>query len=273
MKIKFVSWAILPLLWMAVPAFGQSLSQFGKKEVKVDEWVDKQFRKGTIPPFSFQYNGIHSSTFIKDWQFSAKKGKADAAGVANNSYSWKDKKTGLIVTCGLTYYPAYEAVEWVLRFTNSSEVNSPSVTNVSVIDVDWRYGGDNELLLHYANGSSASRSDFNPQQKVLKVGEPFEIYPQNGRSSDHAFPYFNIESKTDQGVMVAVGWTGTWYARFEKNAQQGLSLRAGMKELDTYLLAQETIRTPSICLLFWKSGDRMSGHNAFRRFMIEEQTP
>jgi len=34
---------------------------------------------------------------------------------------------------------------------------------------------------------------------------------------------------------VAVGWTGTWFARFEKNKASGLSLRAGMKELDTYL--------------------------------------
>ena len=273
MKKYIASWIILCLVCMAFPAYGQSLSRFGNKNVKVGDWVDQQFRKGTTPPFSFRYNGGHSSDFIGKWQFSAQKGSPNAQGVVNNIYSWQDRKTGLNVTCDLKYYPAYEAVEWVLHFTNRSEANSPSVTEVKVMDMEWRYGGDNDLLLHYANGSSASRSDFNPRKQLLKAGEPFEFSPVNGRSSDHAFPFFNIESTTGQGAMVAVGWTGTWYAGFEKNEQNGLSLQAGMKDLDTYLLARETIRTPSICLLFWRGGDRMTGHNTFRRFMIEQQAP
>ena len=74
MKRNVVTWLILNLVWFATPTFGQSLSRFGKKEVKVADWVDQQFRKEVIPPFSFRYNGVHSSTFIRKWQFSAKKG-------------------------------------------------------------------------------------------------------------------------------------------------------------------------------------------------------
>lgn len=273
MKKNIAAWVMLCLVCLAAPAYGQALSRFGKKEVKVGDWVDQQFRKGSTPPFSFRYNGDHSSSFIGKWQFTAKKGSPDVQGVVNNLYSWQDRKTGLKVTCDLKYYPEHEAVEWVLYFTNIAEANSPSVTEVKVVDVDWRYSGDSDMVLHYANGSAASRGDFNPRNQLLRVGEPFEISPMNGRSSDHAFPFFNIDSATGQGAMVAVGWTGTWYARFEKNEQKGLSLQAGMKELDTYLLPNETIRTPSICLLFWKGDDRMTGHNAFRRFMIEEQAP
>ena len=273
MKKYIASWIILCLVFMAFPAYGQSLSRFGNKNVKVGDWVDQQFRKGTTPPFSFRYKGGNSSDFIGKWQFSAQKGSPNAQGVVNNIYSWQDRKTGLNVTCDLKYYPEHEAVEWLLHFTNRSEVNTPSVMEVKVMDMDWRYGGNSDLWLHYANGSSASRGDFNPRKQLLTVGEPFEFSPVDGRSSDHAFPFFNIESTTGQGAMVAVGWTGTWYAGFEKNEQNGLSLRAGMKELDTYLLPNETIRTPSICLLFWKGEDRMTGHNAFRRFMIDEQAP
>src|SRR5690606_21689587 len=97
--------------------------------------------------------------------------------------------------------------------------------------------------------------------------------PESGRSSDNAFPFFNIESASGQGAMVAVGWSGTWYADFQGHAKNSVSLASGMKWLDTYLHADESIRTPSICLLFWKGEDRMVGHNLFRRFIIEQQTP
>lgn len=273
MRKHFISLIILSLVWSVVPAYGQSISQFEKKDLKVEDWVDKHFRKRTTPPFSFRYNDDHSSSFIGKWSFTSKKGSPDSQGVVNNIYSWQDKVTGLKVTCDLKYYPVNEAVEWVLHFSNESESITPSITAVKVMDMDWRYGSKSDLMLHYANGSSASRSDFNPQMRLLKAGEPFEVSPLNGRSSDHAFPFFNIESTTGQGAMVAVGWTGTWYAHFEKNEQNGLSIHAGMKELDTYLHAKETIRSPSICLLFWKGGDRMIGHNAFRRFMTEQQAP
>lgn len=58
----------------------------------------------------------------------------------HNLYRWSDEKTGLNVECDLKYYPDYNAVEWVLRFTNASGTNSPSIREVKVMDVDWRYG-------------------------------------------------------------------------------------------------------------------------------------
>lgn len=273
MRKYFTSCAILFVVLMAAPSYGQVVSQFGKKEVRVGDWVDHNFRKGKTPPFSFVYNGDYSGRFIAKWRFTFRKRMVDDQGVINNVYTWQDDKTGLSVTCDLKYYPEYGAVEWVLHFTNGSDTNSPPVTQVKVIDMDWRYATDGDLILHYANGSSASRGDFSPRKQVLAGGEPFELSPSNGRSSDHAFPFFNIESTTGQGAILAVGWTGTWYARFEKNEGNGLSLHAGMKRLDSFLYANESIRTPSICLLFWNGEDRMAGHNAFRRFMINHQAP
>lgn len=52
--------------------------------------------------------------------------------------------------------------------------------------------------------------------------------------------------------MVAVGWTGTWFADIAGKTDRSVTLASGMKYLDTYLYPQESIRTPSICLLFWK---------------------
>ena len=73
--------------------------------------------------------------------------------------------------------------------------------------------------------------------------------------------------------MVAVGWTGTWFADIAGKTDRSVTLASGMKYLDTYLYPQESIRTPSICLLFWKGDDRMVGHNRFRRFVMAHHTP
>ncbi|OGD18760.1 MAG: hypothetical protein A2Y69_15425, partial [Candidatus Aminicenantes bacterium RBG_13_59_9] len=35
----------------------------------------------------------------------------------------------------------------------------------------------------------------------------------------------------------------------------------------------EEVRSPSIALLFWKNGDRMAGHNLFRRYVLAHHTP
>jgi alpha-galactosidase len=279
MKKQSTLYVVLLVTMMAMmtmivlPSYGQAVSVFGKKEVIVGDWVDRHFRKGQFPPFSFVYNDMHSSQFIKRWKFTSQKGATLHEGAMHNLYRWSDEKTGLNVECDLKYYPDYNAVEWVLRFTNASGTNSPSIREVKVMDVDWRYRASDKVTLHYANGSSASRADFNPREKTFAPGESLEIAPLNGRSSDHAFPFFNVASKTGQGAMLAVGWTGTWYAHFNKNSDDGLTIHSGMKWLNTYLRPGESIRQPSVCLLFWNHPDRMAGHNTFRRFMIHQQAP
>ncbi len=40
-----------------------------------------------------------------------------------------------------------------------------------------------------------------------------------------------------------------------------------MLNTDLYLYPGEQIRTPSVALMFW-SGDRMNGHNRFRRLVL-----
>lgn len=260
-------------LFLFVGANAQGVSRFDKKNNEVAAWVDDHFKKNGLPPFSFKYGGAHSGEFIKKWEFSVRNlGEIDK-GVFQNLYRWKDQKTKLSVECDLKYYPDYNAVEWVLRFRNESTVNSLPIEQVKVIDLDFRDASKEGITLHYADGSAASRADFHPRKKVLSNGEIFELSPRDGRSSDHAFPFFNIESSSDQGVMLAIGWTGTWYSCFQRKNDRTVSCHAGMKNLNTYLEGNESIRTPSVCLLFWNDTNRMAGHNMFRRFMVHQQAP
>ena len=70
----YVALLVTMVTIMVLPSYGQAVSEFGKKEVKVSDWVDRHFKKGQLPPFSFVYNNEHSSKFIKKWKFSSQKG-------------------------------------------------------------------------------------------------------------------------------------------------------------------------------------------------------
>jgi len=271
MKTNYLITIILIAVFVPICGFGQVKYKCTKKTVAIASWMDMNFRKGKTPPFSFVYGNQSSKDFIRKWEFSAENKKDTEAEVAC-SYSWKDKQTGMKVTCVVKGYPDYNAVEWVLHFTNTASKDSPVLKDVKVIDLDFQYPSAGDIILHYADGTHVSKQDFHPRKKILKAGETMSFSPQSGRSSDRAFPFFNIESSSDQGAMVAVGWTGTWFANFTKKGTNSVALSSGMKWLETYLHAKETIRTPSICLLFWNGENRMTGHNKFRRFVLEHQT-
>lgn len=273
MRKIIISYIILFALLVTSSLFGQTKSKISKDEVQIAKWVNNNFKKGKLPPFSFVCDNKASKDFIREWKFTAQALGEIEKDVFNNLYIWQDPKTKIQVECDVKYYPQYKAVEWVLHFRNASATNSLTIEQVKVIDINFQYPNTSDITLHYADGTHVSRADFHPRKKILVTGEVFEISPQDGRSSDNAFPFFNIESASGQGVMFAVGWSGTWYSQFEKKIKDGVSLNSGMKRLQTYLRANETIRTPSVCLLFWNGKDRMVGHNTFRRFMINHQAP
>ncbi len=76
-----------------------------------------------------------------------------------------------------------------------------------------------------------------------------------------------------KGVIVAIGWTGTWFADVRCADQQSVALTSGIeRRLKTYLYPEESIRTSSVCLSFWNGSDRMKGHNQFRRFVQAHHT-
>lgn len=272
MKNKYLISIILLILMIPAYTSGQVKYKFTHKPVNISSWINENFKKGKNPPFSFMYGDNHSNDFLGKWSFSVEKIKNTDEGVEAFTYIWADKNTGLQVVCEVKGYQVYNAVEWVLRFTNTSDKDSPILSDVKVIDMDFLYPSAGDIILHYADGTHVSKADFHPRKKVLIAGETMSISPQGGRSSDNAFPFFNLESPSGQGAMVAVGWSGTWYTDFEKTGNNGVSLASGMKWLETYLHATETIRTPSICLLFWNGEERMIGHNKFRRFVLNHQT-
>jgi len=250
-------------------SLGQSIKGIPESGPDIQRWVSQHFAKGKIPPFSFVYDGKKSDEFIKGWQFRAEKLKSNDSAAEESVFTYSDPKTGLVVKCLVTCFTDFPAVEWVLRFSNTSAANTPIIEQAAVIDQTFTGETSGNYILHHNRGSDAQRNDFQPIDEKMKVGKPVYMTPVGGRSSDNtAFPFFNIEAPGQQGILAAVGWTGKWYANVLQADDQTVSLKSGMEKMQLSLNPSEEIRTPKICLLFWKGSDRMVGHNQFRQFIL-----
>ncbi|MEG0806753.1 MAG: alpha-galactosidase [Alistipes sp.] len=270
MYIRYFVTLIGALLLLIGPSRLSAQVQLAMQGDKTDiaRWIDTRFAPGQLPPFSFVYNEIPSAEFIRSWHLTRRVVTTSEVGVVARSFTYTDPRSGLEVVCEVKGYPDFRAVEWVLHFRNTSAHNSDQITRVKVIDVNMAYPTAGTLKIHYAEGNKISKADYAPRTSELRTAQPLHIEPHGGRSSEEAFPFFNLESEaSQQGVMVAIGWTGTWEAQLEKLDPRHLGLQSGMSNTDLYLYPGEQIRTPSIALLFW-SGDRMLGHNAFRRLTL-----
>lgn len=251
-----------------LPASAQVRLQMQGDKTDIARWIDSRFAKGQLPPFSFILDEKPSEEFLRSWRWSRTAPASTDKNVVLRTFTYTDPRSGLEVVCDVKGYPEFRAVEWVLHFHNTSAKNSGQLTRVKVADFDMVYPAAGALKIHYAEGNKISKADYAPRTAEFRTEQPLHIEPHGGRSSEEAFPFFNLESEaSQQGVMVAVGWTGTWFADLEKRDPSRLTLAAGMLNTDLYLYPGEQIRTPSVALMFW-SGDRMNGHNRFRRLVL-----
>lgn len=252
----------------AIPASAQVRLHMQGDKTDIARWIDQRFAKGQLPPFSFILDEQPSEEFLRSWRWSRTAPASTDKDVVLRTFTYTDPRSGLEVVCDVKGYPEFRAVEWVLHFRNTSAENSGQLTRVKVADFDMVYPDAGALKIHYAEGNKISKADYAPRTAEFRTEQPLHIEPHGGRSSEEAFPFFNLESEASrQGVMVAVGWTGTWFADLEKRDPSRLTLAAGMLNTDLYLYPGEQIRTPSVALMFW-SGDRMNGHNRFRRLVL-----
>ena len=235
----------------------------------VHHWVQQHFAKGKIPPFSFVLDGKNSDDFVLNWQYAVERMKSENRIKEEYLYSYSDKKSGLAVKCYVTCYIDFNAVEWVLKIKNVSGKNSPLLEKVQIIDQQFNKRCDGDFMLHKIRGSRGGKDDYMPSEDTLKIGNTVRLTPVEGRSSDNtAFPFFTIKNPDSLGVVFAIGWSGKWYADISRTSETSLSLKAGMEKIKLKLYPGEEIRTPGICLLFWKSSDPMVGPNQFRRFLL-----
>jgi alpha-galactosidase len=239
-------------------------------------WLDR-LPIGPLPrpyttkvPFSFQYDGRLSSTFLRTWRVERSVSKPDSQRT-KHTLVYTDPRTGLEVRCVAVVYSDFPVVEWTMYFKNTGTADTPILENIEPLDTSFERNNDAEFVLHYNKGSSATPTDFEPFAITLAPREVKEFSPVGGRPTNGAWPYFNVE-RPGGGIIVAVGWPGEWMARFSRDQEEGLRIEAGQQLTHFLLHPGEQVRTPLIALEFYK-GDWIRGQNIWRRWMIAHVLP
>ncbi len=235
-------------------------------------WADEDRQPFTAvaTPFSFRYGDAASVTFLKGWMRTVTTNETPSRIL--QQVSWTDPKTKLRVEATVTAFKRYPAVEWVLGFENLGTQDTPVLSDVQALDVQLRTGYfRKQVIVHQLNGDVCGERSFLPFDTEVEPGKSLTMAPEGGRSSNGAFPFFNVQYG-NQGLITAIGWSGQWRASLERANTGPTALRAGMEKLSLVLHPGERIRTPRILILPWK-GDRLVAHNRLRRLMLFEYAP
>ena len=224
------------------------------------------------PPFSFDYGGTSSDSFLGTWQFGSTAVVLDT-NRTRWTLSYTDPVTGLAMECVATEYHDFPAVEWVVYFENTGSSDTPILSSVNAGDFLLNSRLPGTAMLYHAEGSDLKITDFQPLQTELLLGKNVSFAPFGGRSSDGVLPFFNLAQADNTGIMVGIGWTGQWAASFKKTTDQSVRIKAGMELTHLKLHPGEKIRTPAMLLLFWAGEDRLRGHQQLRQLLLDHYSP
>ena len=156
------------------------------------EWSSSLFSSDVSNlAFSFFYDGNLSSSLIGNWQLNQYAEQLDKCR-KRRSLVLFDLETGLELQCLLTEYTDYPALEWVVFFENKGNDVTPVFSNIHVADLTFSAKDTGNFVLHYAAGSQAHITDFQPQTETLVLGQEKRFAPYGGRSSDGILPFFNF---------------------------------------------------------------------------------
>jgi alpha-galactosidase len=222
--------------------------------------------------FSFTYGGKPSEVVLQTWQYS------DHSESRQNSVrrteTYRCPKTGLRLISQVTTYADAAAVDWVLYLANEGRVATPIIESLMPLDLpilDAR--PDQAINLRWSNGDSCSPESFLPHDEPLHVNQVRRFAPLGGRSSNTtALPFFNALGP-EYGCVLAVGWSGQWAAEFRRQTNGSLRVRAGMETTRFRLQPGQSVRSPRIVLLRYRSKEMIAGHNQFRQLMLKHYVP
>lgn len=198
----------------------------------------------------------------------------------------------LTVRTTITVYKDFPVIEYLPELLNRSDKNSGIVSDFKSLDLPldlhdrsssylptkdgfcYAYAL-HDVALRRTLGSKNCQSDFMAETVWLRPRYPedhIRLETDEGRSSAAWLPYFGLDETDEQGLNIAVGWSGAWYADLRMGSLQ-LSVQAGMMETHFRVLPGETLRQVSMILHHRNGLNVVDGQNQFRRFALKYHTP
>jgi alpha-galactosidase len=231
---------------------------------KATEWYHDMLEDLSTFPFSFvyqgeQYKGFSSDYFtLKSQTIETKEGKE----TRHLTLSFRDSLNVILI---LTHYSSHGVTEWTVWFENASHQNSGVLEQFETeLTFVGRYPVLKGILGDHVNQYSPYCIDL--QNNIT------EFSSDSGRATHINFPYFNLEYG-DGGAMLAIGWAGTWNARFSSNGKQTIYTASSVNGLKTYLKPEEKIRTALFVWAPYTVRDEHYATNFWRDWYVTHNLP
>lgn len=173
-----------------------------------------------------------------------------------------------------TLYGHNPSLDYVIYVSNVSETeNTLLIKDLYALDSNFELKANAGYTINTNRGSGENIDDFKPIIENLSRANPRREYTVTGGSSSNKsnFPFFDVIGK-NEGLIMAIGWSGEWKSSFEYLSNNEFNAKAGQKYFNAVLLPKETIRTPRIVMTYF-TGDEEYGHNIWRRLVISDYTP
>jgi alpha-galactosidase len=239
------------------------------------------FAKAVLPGvgFSFQYDGQSIGpqmsgewrrTFVHDAQ----------SGLGKTILT---HESGLLVTREMRVFAEYGAVEYRVKFKNAGEKTLPAVSRINALNISFGAavvdgnsvissgGGLDDATLPPRN-FALRRTYFAPTTPDDAVAY---LSTEGGRSSNKDMPFFFVHNDLKQeGVFVALGWSGQWqaFAALHRPEEGTMTLRGKIPDVDIALEPGEEIEGATVLIGLYQ-GAIEAGSNQLRRLIRDRYTP
>jgi len=258
----------------------------------IAELIHALTEKGAKKPISFHYDG-------KTFDFSDVMPKITQKDGDYLKITY-DLIPGLLqLSLEAVFYSDFPVVEYTPRLINTG--NRPTGRISDFKSLDWstqassvfgtaRTNGfilsnDRRVRIRYNLGSSCTPADFLPQTRdlfPLQGSNTLELKCAHGRSSATFLPFIGIDLNDQNGINLAIGWSGAWKFNaafdtaegiFQGMCGRGFILSAGMVDSSFRILPGECLLQPGIILHVRDGKSAADAQNEFRRFMIAHHAP
>lgn len=275
------SCCIVLLAWLASTTMAHTAIAATPGPIR-EVWADdgSAFARAVKPGFGFSFEYREQtvgSQLPGDWRASVSADKENDYGNAVLTHP-----SGLLVTRETRVLRAFDAVEYKLRFKNTTSRRLPPISQIESLDISF---GEAVLDGNCVVSSGGGRYDgvFPPRSLAVRTNCPSPIAEYSakmtlgsvgGRSSDNDLPFFFIQNDAvREGVFVAFGWSGQWVASVARSSQtSSLNIKARMPDVEIALEPGEEIEGPTVLFGLY-AGSLADGSNSLRRLIREIYTP
>lgn len=177
-------------------------------------------------------------------------------------------KNGLVITLDTSYYEGYDAFDWTIWIKNSASENSPIIKNFNA--ADYLLKGNNAFIRGILGDHEKQYAEYDLDLTKKDFIDENVI----GRSTHVTFPYYDL-ANDDGGAMIAIGWPGTYRAKFlyDKDSQTTNFVGQGCLDFASYLKPGEQIMSPLIGIVRYYEQNEYTAINAWRRWYVDCNAP